>query len=146
MNQVQAVAEQVINLPVERVREAVADYTGVRSQILTEHYRDYEVRSGGTGAGTVVHWTLQATAKRVRDCLIEVSAPQPEVLVEADRNSTLITTWTVQGSGETSTVRVVTTWEGANGIGGFFERLFAPAGLRRIHGGVLANLAKALEG
>lgn len=145
MNQVQAVAEQVINVPVEQARAAVADYAGVRGKILTEHYRDYEVRSGGTGPGTVVHWTLQATAKRVRDVLVEVSEPQPDVLVEADKNSTLISTWTVEGSGDTSTVRVVTTWEGANGIGGFFERIFAPAGLRRIHGELLANLKRELE-
>ncbi|CRK60245.1 FIG00820410: hypothetical protein [Alloactinosynnema sp. L-07] len=145
MNQVQAVAEQVINVPVDQVRAAVADYAGVRGKILTSHYRDYEVRSGGTGAGTVVHWTLQATQKRVRDVLVEVSSPQPDVLVEADRNSTLISTWTVQGSGGSSTVRVVTTWEGANGIGGFFERIFAPAGLRRIHGELLANLARELQ-
>ncbi|HVK24599.1 MAG TPA: SRPBCC family protein [Actinokineospora sp.] len=146
MNQVQAVAEQVINVPVAQVRAAVADYAGVRGKILTSHYRDYAVRSGGAGAGTVVHWTLQATEKRVRDCLVEVSEPQPDVLVESDRNSTLISTWTVQGSDGSSTVRVVTTWEGANGIGGFFERIFAPAGLRRIHGELLANLKRELEG
>ena len=45
-----------------------------------------------------------------------------------------------------STVRVVTTWNGAGGIGGFFERTFAPKGLRRIHEGVLANLDGAVRG
>ena len=29
-----------------------------------------------------------------------------------------------------TTVRVRTTWNGAGGIGGFFERTFAPKGLR----------------
>ncbi|GLZ38253.1 SRPBCC family protein [Actinokineospora sp. NBRC 105648] len=142
MNQVQALAERTIAAPVDRVRAAVADYQGVRSRILTPHFSEYEVRAGGTGAGTEVHWKLQATSKRVRDCLVAVTAPQPGTLVEADRNSTLITTWTVDGSGDTSTVRIATTWEGANGIGGFFERLFAPAGLKRIHDELLANLAK----
>ncbi|WP_018684801.1 SRPBCC family protein [Actinokineospora enzanensis] len=144
MNQVQALAERTIAAPVERVRAAVADYVGVRARILSPHYGEYEVRSGGIGAGTVVHWRLQATSKRVRDCLIEVSEPTPGSLVETDRNSTLITTWTVEGNQNTSTVRVATTWEGANGIGGFFERLFAPAGLKRIHDQVLANLAREL--
>ncbi|SDC93222.1 SRPBCC family protein [Actinokineospora iranica] len=144
MNQVQALAERTFTAPVERVRAAVADYAGVRSKILTAHYSEYEVQSGGVGAGTVVHWKLQATSKRVRDCLVDVTEPQPGTLVEADRNSTLVTTWTVDGSGDTSTVRMATTWEGANGIGGFFERTFAPAGLRRIHDELLANLAREL--
>ncbi|PPK64561.1 SRPBCC family protein [Actinokineospora auranticolor] len=142
MNQVQALAERTIAAPVDRVRAAVADYAGVRGRILTPHFSEYEVRSGGVGAGTVAHWRLQATSKRVRDCVVEVSEPRPGSLVEADRNSTLVTTWTVEGSDSVSTVRIATTWEGANGVGGFFERLFAPAGLKRIHDQVLANLAK----
>ncbi|MBM7770518.1 uncharacterized protein YndB with AHSA1/START domain [Actinokineospora baliensis] len=144
MNQVQALAERTIAAPVDRVRAAVADYRGTRSRILTGHFSDYEVQSGGTGAGTVVRWRLQATKKRVRDCLFEVSEPTPGALVEADRNSTLVTTWTVEGNDTTSTVRIATTWEGANGVKGFFERTFAPAGLKRIHDELLANLAAAL--
>ena len=62
--------------------------------------------------------------------------------MEKDRNSTLVTTWTVTPSGEgQAKVVVVTTWSGAGGIGGFFERTFAPKGLNRIYDTVLANLA-----
>ncbi len=145
MNQVQAIAERTINAPVERVRAAVADYAGTRSKILPANYSEYEVREGGTGAGTVVHWKLQATKKRVRDCVVDVSAPTGSTLVEADRNSTLITTWTVDGTDTECTVRLSTTWEGAAGIGGFFERTFAPPGLRRIYDELLTNLASAVE-
>ncbi|PWW64134.1 SRPBCC family protein [Actinokineospora spheciospongiae] len=145
MNQVQAVTSRSFAAPVDAVRAAVADYTGTRSKILPANYSEYEVREGGTGAGTVVHWKLQATKKRVRDCLLDVTEPQPGTLVEADRNSTLVTTWTVDGSADAASVRVATTWEGANGIGGFFERTFAPAGLRTIHDELLANLAKHLD-
>jgi len=38
----------------------------------------------------------------------------------------------------------VTVWNGAGGIGGFFEKTFAPAGLKRIYDGVLAKLPQAL--
>ena len=44
-----------------------------------------------------------------------------------------------------ATVRVRTTWDGASGIGGFFERTFAPKGLRRIHEELLGNLAARLN-
>ncbi|MGW9367480.1 SRPBCC family protein, partial [Streptomyces albidoflavus] len=36
-------------------------------------------------------------------------------------------------------------WNGAGGIGGFFERTFAPKGLARIHDQTLAKLAAELE-
>ncbi len=35
---------------------------------------------------------------------------------------------------------MTTVWNGAGGIGGFFERTFAPKGLARIYDAVLARL------
>jgi hypothetical protein len=140
MSEVQVIAEHGFSAPADTMRAAVADYAGARKDMLTEHFSDYEVREGGQGAGTVVHWRLQATKKRVRDCLMDVSEPQPGTLVEADRNSSMVSTWTVGEAGEGSTVRVVTTWQGAGGVGGFFERRFAPLGLRRIYDEMLGKL------
>jgi uncharacterized protein YndB with AHSA1/START domain len=146
MAQVTARAERTIDAPAERVRAAVADYDTVRPAILTEHYRDYRVEAGGQGAGSRVHWTLQATKKRVRDQMIEVSVPAEDRIVERDANSSMVTTWTVSPAGERSVVAVETTWDGAGGIGGFFERTFAPKGLQRIHDGVLSKLDDAVRG
>lgn len=141
MAQVTVTAERVVNGEPERVRAALADYAETRPKMLTENYREYEVREGGRGAGTKVHWKLQATKKRVRDCLIEVSEPEPGRLVERDANSSMVTTWTVRpADGQRSTVQVETTWRGAGGIGGFFERTFAPLGMRRIYDEVLGKL------
>ncbi|MGI9001809.1 MAG: SRPBCC family protein [Pseudonocardia sp.] len=141
MAQVTARAQRTIDAPAERVRAALADYETVRPTILTEHYGDYRVEAGGHGAGSRVHWTLQATKKRVRDQLVEVAAPADDRLVERDTNSSMVTTWTVTPAGtDRSMVAVKTTWNGAGGIGGFFERAFAPKGLQRIHDGVLSNL------
>jgi hypothetical protein len=141
MSEVQVIAERGFTASAETMRAAVADYAGARREMLTDHFSDYEVREGGHGAGTVVHWRLQATKKRVRDCLMDVSAPQPGTLVESDRNSSMVSTWTVGETGAGSTVRVVTTWQGAGGVGGFFERRFAPLGLRRIYDEMLGKLA-----
>ena len=147
MAQVTARTERTIDAPAERVRAALADYETVRPTILTEHYRDYRVESGGQGAGTRAHWLLQATQKRVRDQLVEVSVPGPDRIVERDANSSMVTTWTVTPAGEArSVVTVESAWNGAGGIGGFFERTFAPKGLQRIHDGVLAKLADAVRG
>ena len=45
----------------------------------------------------------------------------------------------IQGTGG-STVKVRTTWDGAGGIGGFFERTFAPKGLGRVYVEMLHRL------
>jgi uncharacterized protein YndB with AHSA1/START domain len=146
MAQVEATTQRTIAADPERVFEALADYSRVRPRILTEHYSEYEVQDGGTGAGTTVHWRLQATSKRVRDCLLHVTQPSPGQLVEKDANSSMVTTWTVTPAGEgNSRVVVETTWTGAGGIGGFFEKTFAPKGLNRIQDGVLDNLASVAQ-
>ncbi|WP_035841750.1 SRPBCC family protein [Kitasatospora azatica] len=142
MAQVHARTERTYTATPEQVYEAVADYSTVRPKLLPAQYSEYEVRAGGIGAGTQVHWKLQATEKRVRDCLFTVSAPTAGTLVETDANSSMVITWTVAAAaaaGQT-TVAIETTWQGAGGIGGFFERTFAPKGLNRIHDEVLARL------
>ncbi|GAA3486585.1 MULTISPECIES: SRPBCC family protein [Streptomyces] len=146
MAQVEATTERIIAADAETVFDTLADYSGTRGKILPEHFSEYEVREGGDGEGTLVHWKLQATSKRVRDCLLEVTEPTDGQLVEKDRNSSMVTTWTVTPAGEGSAKAVVTSvWNGATGIGGFFERTFAPKGLARIHDAVLANLAAEVE-
>ncbi|MGI8331980.1 SRPBCC family protein [Actinomadura scrupuli] len=146
MTHVTATADRTIGASPERVLAALGDYDETRPKLLTGHYSEYEVREGGQGAGTVVHWKLAATSKRVRDCLISVSVPRDGTLEERDANSTMVTTWTVAPEGDGSRVRVETTWKGAGGIGGFFERTFAPGGLRRIYDEQLAKLESALTG
>ncbi|MCX4820356.1 SRPBCC family protein [Streptomyces sp. NBC_01142] len=146
MAQVEATTERIISADAETVFDALADYENTRAKLLPEHFSEYEVREGGDGAGTLVHWKLQATSKRIRDCLFEVSEPTEGQLVEKDRNSSMVTTWTVTPAGEgRSKVVVTTVWNGAGGIGGFFEKTFAPKGLARIYDAVLAKLATEVE-
>ncbi|MYU47868.1 SRPBCC family protein [Streptomyces sp. SID7803] len=148
MAQVEATTERIIAADAEAVFDALADYKDVRGgKVLPAHFSEYEVREGGDGEGTLVHWKLQATSKRVRDCLLEVTEPTDGQLVEKDRNSSMVTTWTVTppaGEGRSKAV-VTTVWDGAGGIGGFFERTFAPKGLGRIYDELLANLASEVE-
>jgi hypothetical protein len=62
------------------------------------------------------------------------------VITESDTTSSLITTWTVTPAGDWSRVRIETRWDGAKGVGGFFERLFAPPAIRRIYNDQLRRL------
>jgi uncharacterized protein YndB with AHSA1/START domain len=141
MSQVVATAERVVRAPAERVITALADYASTRPRLLPEQFSDYRVEAGGQGAGTRVHWRFAATSKRVRDQLLAVTQPDADTLVETDANSSMVTTWTVHPTDAgLTTVRVRTTWNGAGGIGGFFERTFAPKGLRRVYDQLLERL------
>jgi hypothetical protein len=145
MGQVVATAERVVRAPADVVRAALADYATTRPAALPEQYSEYRVDEGGRGAGTRVHWRLQATSKRVREQDVVVTEGPDGALVETDTNSSMVTTWTVHpADAGASTVRVRTTWNGAGGIGGFFERTFAPKGLARIHDAMLERLERAV--
>lgn len=145
MSQVSASNTIVIDAAPETVLSALADYATVRPKILSSHYSEYKVLEGGQGAGTVASWKLQATKSRVRDVLANVDVAGHTV-IEKDANSSMITNWTVSPAGSGSSVTVKTSWRGASGVGGFFEKTFAPLGLRKIQGGVLEKLKKHIEG
>jgi polyketide cyclase/dehydrase/lipid transport protein len=138
--------EETYNAAPEAVFGALADYAGVRESILAPEFADFRVLEGGVGAGTRIGYHLHATRKRVRQVDAAVSEPVAgQQLLETDHNSTLTVLWDVApvSAGQTRvTVRV--NWQGASGIGGFFERRFAPAGIRRIYRTELDNLQRAL--
>jgi hypothetical protein len=143
MGQVVATAERVVRAPADVVRAALADYAVTRPAVLPEQFSEYRVEAGGVGAGTRVHWRLQATSKRVRVQDVVVTDGPDGALVESDANSSMVTTWTVSPADTgVSTVRARTTWTGASGVGGSFERTFAPKGLARIQGAMLERLER----
>jgi hypothetical protein len=145
MGQVSAASTILINVEPEATLAAVADYQKVRPKILPPQYSEYQVLQGGQGAGTVAKWKLQATKSRVRDVQVNVDVAGHAV-IEKDANSSMVTNWTVAPAGPGSSVTVKTTWTGAGGVKGFFEKTFAPLGLKRIQSEVLTNLKKELEG
>ncbi|MDL9937601.1 SRPBCC family protein [Gordonia sp. ABSL1-1] len=146
MGQISASQTVEVAASPDAVIAALADYVEVRPAILPEQYRDYSVVSGGNGDGTVVHWILQATSKRQRDVQATASVT-PDTITETDANSTLVTTYQVAAAGSGATVTTTTTWtSNASGIGGFFEKTFAPKGLNRIQAQLLANLKARVEG
>ena len=144
MGQVSASSTVLINADPDAVLTAVADYQTVRPKILSSHYSGYQVLEGGQGEGTVATWKLQATKSRVREVKASVDVAGHTV-IEKDANSTMVTNWTVAPTGTGSSVTLKTSWNGAGGVGGFFEKTFAPLGLRKIQGEVLENLKTQLE-
>lgn len=142
MAQVSASTSSQIDAPPERVVEFLRDYRDARPRILTDHYRDYRVEQGGDGPGTVIAYRF-AAGGREREYRLEVEDSE-DGLRERDQLSSFSSTWTVRPTGNGSTVTLEASWQGAGGIRGFFESMFAPLGLRRIYSEVLDRLAAAL--
>ena len=149
MARVTATNTIVIEATVDAVTTAIADYAQVRPRIQPEQFSAYRLIEGGQGHGTVAAWNLQATKKRNRDVKATVTVDDAGAhwsLVEKDENSSMATTYTVREATGGSLVEMTTSWNGAGGVGGFFERTFAPAGLKRIQHQLLTNLKADVEG
>jgi uncharacterized membrane protein len=138
-------AERAVEAPAATVYGYIADMHE-HPRFLPPAFSDFHVESGGVGAGTVTRFKLTAGG-RTRDIRHTISEPEPgRVLTETDANSSAVTTFTVTPQGDSSTVKISMSWSGAGGIGGVFERLFAPGVLRRIMADELNRLnAYALE-
>jgi|SRR5579875_1847056 len=136
-----ASAEREVGAPADEVYRYIADHREHHPHFLPPAFSDFEVVSGGVGAGTVTRFKVTAGG-RTREYNMTVAEPEPgRVMTESDSGSTLVTTWTVTPhNGGTSTVRISTTWQGAGGVGGFFERLFAPSAAHRMYADELTRL------
>jgi uncharacterized protein YndB with AHSA1/START domain len=126
-------AQRAIDAPPETVYRYLADMREHHPHFLPPAFSDFQVESGGVGAGTITRFRVSAGG-RAREYRMQVAEPEPgRVLTESDVNSSLVTTFTVEPDGSGSVVKITTGWQGAGGIGGFFERLFAPRVMRRIY-------------
>jgi hypothetical protein len=147
MSSIHVQAEKIVAARPQEVYTFLANYREKRPQILTDNFQNYAVEKGGKGAGTIYTYLLRA-AKRERNYRMSVTEPvKGKVLMENDTSSSLVTTWTLESAANNSTrVQVVTEWQGGSGVGGFFEKTFAPVGLRRIYSEMLEKLASSFSG
>jgi uncharacterized membrane protein len=140
MATIQVSVERVIEAPADAVYGYLADMREHHPHFLPPAFSDFKIESGGVGAGTVTRFKLQAGG-RTREYRMQVAEPEPgRILTETDTQSSLVTTFTVEAEGDQSRVRISTDWEGAGGIGGFFERTFAPKVMRRLYEDELERL------
>ena len=125
--------------PADTVYGYIADMRE-HPRFLPPAFSDFRVESGGVGAGTITRFKVTAGG-RTREYRNVVAEPEPgRILTESDTGSSSVTTFTVTPQGNASLVRISTTWDGAGGIGGFFERTFAPRVLRGIYADELKRL------
>lgn len=133
-------AERTVGATAPEVYGYIADMREHHPHFLPPAFSDFQVESGGVGAGTILRYNLTAGG-RTRQYRTQIAEPEPgRVLTESDTGSTSVTTFTVTPEGSACQVRISTTWQGAGGVGGVFERLFAPRVLRRVYDDELGRL------
>jgi uncharacterized protein YndB with AHSA1/START domain len=131
MAKVVASAERGIDAPADEVYSYLADQHQ-HQQFLPPAVSDFQIEEGGVGAGSITTFKVTAGG-RTRSYRTVLSEPVPgRTLVESDTRSSLVTTFTVTPQGGKSLVNITTSWDGASGVGGFFERTFAPRAMRAI--------------
>jgi uncharacterized protein YndB with AHSA1/START domain len=132
-------AEATVDAPADMVYRCIADMHD-HPRFLPPAFSDFQVESGGVGAGTITRFTITAGG-RTREYRMQIAEPEPgRVLTESDTNSTAVTTFTISPRGGASLVRISTAWDGAGGVRGFLERMFAPRVLRSIYADELKRL------
>jgi uncharacterized protein YndB with AHSA1/START domain len=131
--------EGMVGAPADLTYRLIADDEHHR-RFLPDNFSDFETVEGGRGAGTVHRFELTAGG-RTRVYTMRVDEPEPgRVITESDLESSLVTRFTVTPEGDSCRVSIATTWDGAGGIGGVFERVLAPRVIARIYADELARL------
>jgi uncharacterized protein YndB with AHSA1/START domain len=131
MAKVAASAERTVDAPADEVYGYLADMHQ-HPRYLPPAFSDFQVVEGGVGAGTVTEFKVTAGG-RTREFRTLISEPEPgRTLVESDTGSSFVTTFNVSPQDGKSLVRISSSWDGAGGIGGFFERIFAPRALHKL--------------
>jgi Polyketide cyclase / dehydrase and lipid transport len=145
MGKIEVSEQRRIGAPADVVYRSIAD-DAEHVKFLPPAFSDFRVESGGVGAGTIHRFKVTAGG-RTRDYRMKVDEPEPgRVLTESDTGSSLVTTFIVDPEGDHARVRISTSWDGAGGIGGFFERLFAPRVMRGIYADELDRLDAYVRG
>jgi Polyketide cyclase / dehydrase and lipid transport len=147
MAHIRVKTERIVNASPESVYAVLSDYVNKRPQILTPNFMDYAVEKGGQGKGTVVSYRLHA-ANREREYRLRIEEPvKGRVITEQDASSSLVNTWTITPTNDDNRtfVSIVNEWDGGSGMKGFFEKTFAPLGLKNIYGKILDSLDRLVS-
>jgi uncharacterized protein YndB with AHSA1/START domain len=149
MAQHRVMASRLVAAPPQKVYALLADYQVGHPSILPKPYFvSLNVEKGGIGAGTVIHFQMQLMG-RLQMFHAEITEPEPgRVLVETDRTSGAVTTFTVepQDSGERSQVTITTDTKVRDGILGVIEGWLTTQLLRPIYVKELEQLARVVAG
>ena len=137
-------ASALISAPAQKVYDLIADYQHGHPRILPKPYFiSLEVEQGGYGAGTVINFQMKLVG-RIQSFHSNITEPKPgSVLVETDRNTGAVTSFTVEhrSNGQEAFVTITTMTDMPNGILGKIQGWLTTQLLRPIYLKELDQLA-----
>ncbi|HKQ97086.1 MAG TPA: SRPBCC family protein [Candidatus Polarisedimenticolia bacterium] len=139
-------ASAIVPAPAATVYGLIADYrVGHPSILPPQYFRDLVVEEGGTGAGTLIRYTMLSfgtkTVARAR-----VTEPEPgRVLMETDQKTGTETRFIVEPLAVASTRVTFETRYPARGFRGLIEAFLVPRYLTKVYVAELALLAQRAE-
>ena len=137
-------ASKLISSPAQRIYGLIADYRNGHPRILPRPYFvSLSVEQGGYGAGTVINFQMQLMG-RIQSFHSTITEPDPgHILVETDRNTGAVTTFTVEPrrEGQEAFVTITTTTNVPDGIVGKIQGRLTSQLLRPIYLKELDQLA-----
>jgi hypothetical protein len=149
MSHIHVEASDVIDASPKVIYAILTDYRKGHPAILPKPYfTDLTVVKGGKGAGSVILVRMRVLGVEAAYTM-EVSEPEPDrVLVEADENAGVTTTFTVDplDGGTKSRVTIATDMKASPGFKGFLEKLITPRITRSIYKKELRQLADYVGG
>jgi uncharacterized membrane protein len=140
----------MIGAPADKVYAVLRDYRDGHPNVLPkEHFRDFEVESGGKGEGTIIRFKSVAAGREI-PMRMRVSEPEPgRVLAEHDLapDSDMVTRFvlTPAGGGKTR-LKIASEWTPPGGLAGLVQRLFYPRTMRTIYTRELRQIAEYMRG
>ena len=133
-------ASRSMPVPADAVYRVIADLSGAHQRILPTAFSGFRVESGGTGAGTVMSYTIALGGRR-RFIRSRADEPEPgRVLTETDLERGAVTTFTVDPTPDGCAVTISTRTESAAGLMGIVERFMAPRLLGNLYADELGRL------
>ena len=137
-------ASRLINAPVEKTYNIIADYRNGHPHILPKPYfLSLDVEEGGFGAGTIVQFQMRLLGQRQSFRSLITESEPGRVLVETDIKSGIPTTFTVEPADDEHQTRVTISTElkGRNVV----ESVIAKFTLQRVYRQELELLAKLVD-
>lgn len=137
-------ASALISAPARNVYDLIADYRNGHPRILPRPYfLSLHVEQGGYGAGTIIHFQMKLMG-RTQSFHSTITEPEPgHILVETDRNTGAVTTFTVdpRSDGQEAFVTITTTTTVPDGLFGKVQGWLTTRLLRPIYEKELDQLA-----
>lgn len=124
----------------DTVYRCLADFACGQPRLLPEAIRDYEVRAGGLGEGTIVSCAM-AIRGRERRFLFRIAEPiRRRTITAYDHDSHLTLTWFLRAEGPATEVEIEAYWTEPNSTFAFLKVWWASIAVRRLLNTMLDRL------